>query len=286
MPFRTPKLLFPIVLGSFVLSLCASCTHSVGKPHSVVTDGVVVSVRDQKLAVMKRGKIVKTYPVSTSKFGVGDRKGSCKTPLGQHCVSSKVGDNQPKGMVFKSCCPTGEVVAPNSPGRDPIVTRILCLNGEESWNRNANSRRIYIHGTAEENMIGRPASYGCIRMKSDDILEMYPYVSKGDPVAIELCSLSAATDAADEYIKGLDQGKLIQPPQTVVATKSTEIAQENRVSSPAKVKSKKAKRNKKDLLARNSSRCSKRGISSRKRKGAGNRNQLAYTGKSSGKNRS
>jgi hypothetical protein len=50
----------------------------------------------------------------------------------------------------------GEVLKPNAPGRDPIVSRILWLRGMETSNRNAFNRFIYIHGTPEENRLGRP----------------------------------------------------------------------------------------------------------------------------------
>lgn len=186
------RLLSWVALSGMAVCAMVSCRHSDPNPTAVVTDGVIVSVKDQKIGLMRHGKIVRSYPVSTSKFGLGDQKGSCRTPLGVHRIAVKIGDSQPNGMVFKSRRPTGEVVAPNSPGRDPIVTRILWLKGEESRNRNAFARNIYIHGTAEERTIGRPSSYGCIRMKSTDILDIYQYVQRGEPVVIDRCSLDAS----------------------------------------------------------------------------------------------
>lgn len=191
-PFNPACLIFALLLSVGL----TSCNRTVGTPTAVVTDGVVVSVRDQELAVMRQGEVVKTYKISTSKFGLGDARGSNRTPLGHHSVAQKIGGEMPKGMVFKSRRPTGEIVAPNSPGRDPIVSRIIWLRGHESRNRNAHGRLIYIHGTTEERLIGSPASYGCIRMKSDDIVDMYPLLAQGDPVVIERCSLKASTDAA------------------------------------------------------------------------------------------
>ena len=87
-------------------------------------------------------------------------------------------------MVFKGKRPTGEVLQPNAPGRDPIVTRILHLRGLESQNARAYDRGIYIHGTAEERLIGRPASYGCIRMRSRDVVKLYDAVSVGTKIEV------------------------------------------------------------------------------------------------------
>ena len=145
---------------------------------------IVISTRDQKLAVLDRGNLLATYLVSTSKFGLGDRPGSRFTPLGQLQIAEKIGDNAPPGAVFKDRRRTGEIVLANSPGRDPIVTRILWLRGRESQNANAFGRDIYIHGTPEERLIGRPASYGCVRMRSTDIVQLYNIVGVGAAVTI------------------------------------------------------------------------------------------------------
>ena len=145
---------------------------------------IVISTRDQKLAVLDRGNLLATYPVSTSKFGLGDRPGSRFTPLGQLQIAEKIGGNAPPGTVFKDRRRTGEIVLANSPGRDPIVTRILWLRGRESQNANAFARDIYIHGTPEERLIGRPASYGCIRMRSTDVVQLYNIVGVGAAVTI------------------------------------------------------------------------------------------------------
>jgi len=133
---------------------------------------------------LDRGNLLATYPVSTSKFGLGDRPGSRFTPLGQLQIAEKIGDNAPPGAVFKDRRRTGEIVLANSPGRDPIVTRILWLRGRESQNANAFARDIYIHGTPEERLIGTPASYGCVRMRSTDIVQLYNIVGVGAAVTI------------------------------------------------------------------------------------------------------
>ena len=153
---------------------------------------IVISTREQKLAVLDRGNLMAIYPVSTSKFGLGDWPGSRYTPLGQLEIAKKIGDNVPPGTVFKDRRRTGEIVLPDSPGRDPIVTRILWLRGLEPQNANAFTRDIYIHGTSEERLIGTPASYGCIRMRSSDIITLYDVVGVGAAVSIVDTSLASA----------------------------------------------------------------------------------------------
>jgi lipoprotein-anchoring transpeptidase ErfK/SrfK len=153
---------------------------------------IVISTREQKLALLDRGNLMAIYPVSTSKFGLGDWRGSRYTPLGQLQIVEKIGGNAPSGAVFKDRRRTGEIVLPNSPGRDPIVTRILWLRGLEPQNANAFTRDIYIHGTPEERRIGTPASYGCIRMRSSDIINLYDIVGIGAAVTIVDGSLVSA----------------------------------------------------------------------------------------------
>jgi lipoprotein-anchoring transpeptidase ErfK/SrfK len=153
---------------------------------------IVVSTREQKLALLNHGNVLAIYPVSTSRFGLGDWRGSRFTPLGKLAIAEKIGDNAPSGTVFKDRRRTGEIVAPDSPGRDPIVTRILWLRGLEAQNVNAFTRDIYIHGTPEERLIGTPASYGCIRMRSSDIIQLYDIVGMGAAVTIVNTPLTAA----------------------------------------------------------------------------------------------
>ena len=158
LPCHSTLILFTGILA-LLLSSCAQIDMG---------NKVLVSVRDQKMMILKEGLPVKSYPVSTSKFGLGDKPGSMYTPLGTMRIARKIGEGAPAGSVFKSRRRTGEILRPNSPGRDPIVSRIIWLKGMEYKNRNAYRRYIYIHGTPEERTIGRPASYGCIRMSSRD----------------------------------------------------------------------------------------------------------------------
>src|SRR5213595_3774876 len=145
---------------------------------------VIISVKDQKLALLDRETLVAIYPVSTSKYGFGDWPSSRCTPLGELEIAKKIGDNAPLGTVFKDRRRTGEIVLPNAPGRDPIVTRIIWLRGREPQNANAFSRMIYIHGTPEERNLGLPVSYGCVRMRSNDVIKLYEMVGLGAQVTI------------------------------------------------------------------------------------------------------
>lgn len=145
---------------------------------------IMISVADQKLVVLREGGLLRKYPISTSKFGVGDAYGSYKTPLGHMRVVEKIGEDLSLGAVLNHRQPTGEVLPANAKGRDPIVTRIIWLDGTEAQNQNARARGIYIHGTAEESKIGQPVSWGCIRMRSKDVVEVFDQVPVGTPVSI------------------------------------------------------------------------------------------------------
>src|SRR5438132_383934 len=184
------------VIGAIALVI-SSCAAPDTRHH------ILISAREQKLAVLDRGNLMAIYPVSTSKFGLGDWPGSSCTPLGELEVAKKIGDHATPGTVFKDRRRTGEIVASDSPGRDPIVTRILWLRGREAQNGNALARMIYIHGTPEERNIGFPASYGCIRMRSSDIINLYEIVGRGaqvtiidEPLAVVVPGLRSGTQMA------------------------------------------------------------------------------------------
>src|SRR5258705_1607456 len=170
-------------LVALILSLISAASAFAVAPLDT-SNQVIISVRDQKLVLMRNGSKVAIYPISTSMFGLGDAWGRMTTPLGYLAVEKKIGDNVPVGAVFHKRRLTGEVLQPNAPGRDPITTRIIWLRGLEAQNAHAFQRCIYIHGTPEEKKIGRPASYGCIRMKSKDVAELYAQVPVGAVVQI------------------------------------------------------------------------------------------------------
>lgn len=191
------SLMFRLCVAALVFFACLSSARSAAllvEPSS----RIIISVRDQKLMLVQNGAKPITYPVSTSRFGLGDDWGRLTTPLGFLQIVQKIGDNAPAGAVFHNRRWTGEILQPNAPGRDPIVTRIIWLRGLEAANAHAFSRCIYIHGTPEEKTIGRPASFGCIRMKSNDVAALFNQVALGTIVQIVPDHLPSAKAALAE----------------------------------------------------------------------------------------
>ncbi|MCX6957014.1 MAG: L,D-transpeptidase [Verrucomicrobiae bacterium] len=124
-----------------------------------------------------------SYPISSSKFGLGTEPGSNKTPLGNFFIEEKIGDGEPERMIFKGRKPT-DIIASLGGEEDHILTRILWLGGLDPENANTHDRYIYIHGTNQEELIGRPASHGCIRMCNPDMIALFDAVETGDRVEI------------------------------------------------------------------------------------------------------
>jgi lipoprotein-anchoring transpeptidase ErfK/SrfK len=153
-------------------------------PVPVLETKLVVSIPEQKLAVVVNDKVYRTYKISTSRYGEGDALGSWCTPTGRMAVATKIGATAPVGGVFQGRRYTGEVLSVNAPGRDPIVSRIIWLRGLDYANKNAFHRCIYIHGTPQEDTLGRKASYGCIRMRSSDVVEVFNWITIGTEVAV------------------------------------------------------------------------------------------------------
>ncbi|MBV8484170.1 MAG: L,D-transpeptidase family protein [Verrucomicrobia bacterium] len=203
---------------------------------------LVVSVSDQKLAVVVNGRIFKDYRISTSRYGEGDNWGSWRTPTGILQIAGKIGASAPAGAVFWRRQVTGEVLPANAPGRDPIVSRIIWLRGLEEANRNAYKRCIYIHGTPQEAFLGRKASFGCIRMRSADVIEVFNWVNVGTPVAILEDPLKRAVKEADKSVTLLAQNSPASlrnepvaknvPPRTIAAREN--IAAEAKVAEVSK----------------------------------------------------
>ena len=178
---RLPALLQNLAFT--ILVLCAMGPRAAAQSEAAPAD-VLISVRDQKMVVLREGGWVKHYKISTSRFGLGDHFGSYQTPLGRLRVWEKLGGALPSGAVLKGREATGEILPANAPGRDPIVSRILWLEGLEAQNDHARGRGIYIHGTTEEANLGKPVSWGCIRMRSEDVIELYDILAVGAIVTI------------------------------------------------------------------------------------------------------
>jgi lipoprotein-anchoring transpeptidase ErfK/SrfK len=143
-----------------------------------------VSIRDQQLTVSEDEKPIRTYPVSTSRFGIGAEEGSLKTPTGRFCVAQKIGADMPSGTVFVGRVPLQPDKA-HPPTEDLVMSRILWLEGLDEQNGNTRNRFIYIHGTKQEDKIGTVASHGCVRMRNSDVIELFEMVEEGTPVVIE-----------------------------------------------------------------------------------------------------
>ncbi|MBN8417781.1 MAG: L,D-transpeptidase [Verrucomicrobia bacterium] len=145
---------------------------------------IIVSVEQQVMVTFENNMPKKRYPVSTSRFGLGDKVNSCLTPQGRLEVVDVIGAGLPKGALLRGRVPTGEIVRANTPGHDAIVTRILRLRGKESCNALAMKRCIYIHGTTAEKCLKKPVSWGCIRMASRDIIRLSEWAKPGTRVDI------------------------------------------------------------------------------------------------------
>jgi hypothetical protein len=148
-----------------------------------------VFIRDQRLTLFRHGRKIKTYRVSTAAHGAGNTKGSLQTPLGLHSICAKIGKGAIRDAVFKDRVNTGEVWDGRSQFGDLILSRILWLTGRErgvnkGGSVDTKSRYIYIHGTNHRRTIGKPASQGCITMKSEDVIDLFGRIRKGDPVVI------------------------------------------------------------------------------------------------------
>jgi lipoprotein-anchoring transpeptidase ErfK/SrfK len=143
---------------------------------------IEISVSEQQLNLIEASKILKSYSISTAKKGMGCEKNSEKTPLGKHRIRAMIGKDEPINSIFVGRRKTGEIynqqLAKQYPNRDWILTRIIWLSGKEiGKNRLGNldtmQRYIYIHGTPDTEPMGIAKSHGCIRMRNEDLIELF-----------------------------------------------------------------------------------------------------------------
>ena len=147
------------------------------------TREIVVDVAAQTLSVMDGPSVAAAFPVSTSRFGLGFEEGSFRTPTGRFVIREKIGDGAPPWTVFRARENTGQTTAPGGE-EDLVLTRILTLDGLEPANTNTLERFVYIHGTNQEDLIGVPASHGCVRLRNADMIALHDMVAAGTPVTI------------------------------------------------------------------------------------------------------
>ena len=157
-------------------------------------DHIHISLSDQQLVGFVDGQPVCRYPVSTALNGAGEAEGSGCTPRGRHRIRARIGEGLPLGSVFIGRRPTGEVwsaeLAEAFPQRDWILSRILWLCGEQTgFNRggsvDSQRRYIYIHGTGDDQPVGRPLSHGCVRMRNTEMVELFARTPVGCIVQID-----------------------------------------------------------------------------------------------------
>lgn len=176
--------MMPLLVLGVVSCQQAPVVEEVRRAAAPAGQRLVVSVAEQMMVTFDRDQPKRMYPVSTSRFGTGDKPRSFKTPLGHLEIFDIIGEGLPSGAKMKARLPTGEIVPVDAPGRDPIVTRVLRLRGMERRNARTMERLIYIHGTPEESKLKTPASYGCVRMASADIISLCRWVKPGARVDI------------------------------------------------------------------------------------------------------
>ena len=163
---------------------------------------LVQSVELQKLFVCRRNSVVEEFDASTSRFGVGIREDSYKTPPGMHRIVKKIGAGGPVGRIFKGREDTGANWDGQSTDSNLILTRILRLAGlEQGVNKgvgvDSHARFIYIHGTNQEEYVGTPVSHGCIVMRNQDIVRLFDEVREGtviyiQPLPLKICDTRCA----------------------------------------------------------------------------------------------
>ena len=154
---------------------------------------IVVVPNEQRLYVIKKHKVIRSYPISTSKYGLGNLEGSFKTPTGMHRIKQKIGMKAKKNEILRARKRSGIIArinrTKNASGLDILTSRIMWLEGLELHHnkgarKDSYNRYIYLHGTDQEGRIGEPSSDGCVRLKNKDAIELFSIVREGTLVDI------------------------------------------------------------------------------------------------------
>ena len=152
-----------------------------------------VDIDMQNMYLLKKGTILRAFKISSSYYGTGSEVNSFKTPLGKHEIYKKIGEDLPINAILKGRVWNGAIANVITDDIDTdfdhVTSRILWLDGLEEGKNNgpgvdSRSRYIYIHGTAEEGLIGKPASDGCIRMYNSEVIELFDLVEEKTQVWI------------------------------------------------------------------------------------------------------
>ena len=183
-------------------NLCISTSISaqndiIKKAKNYITENfnelLFISIENQEMHHIKNGKVIKTYTISSSAYGIGNKSGSSKTPIGLHRVASKFGSKTPTNGIMKSRVFYGDIATiyndTTKSKTDDITSRIFWLEVlEQDKNKgkgiDSYKRYIYIHGTSEEGRLVTPASHGCIRMKNKEVIDLFKIVKVGTLVLI------------------------------------------------------------------------------------------------------
>jgi len=198
---------FKILTFLFILSSCSSLQdinkmnknstivelESIDSSYKSLENLIYVDISSQTLSYIVKGTVSKKYNISSSYYGTGSEANSLKTPLGKHEIYKKIGNELPINAILKGRVWNGAIAdiieGPIDTDYDHVTSRILWLDGLEEGKNKGNgvdsrNRYIYIHGTAEEGLIGRPASDGCIRMYNNEVIELFELVSEKTQVWI------------------------------------------------------------------------------------------------------
>jgi phosphoserine phosphatase len=172
---------------------------------------IVISLDRQELDLFRGDELVRTYRISSGEKGMGFEEGSFRTPTGRFSIAGKIGDGEPIHTRFKARVPVGIWNPEDDGDGDLILSRILRLDGLDEENSNTLARHIYIHGTNREDLIGVPASHGCIRLANADMMELFGEIADGANVAIQPVTVPKAKllfldcDSTLSAIEGIDE---------------------------------------------------------------------------------